>query len=39
VIEVDVPAGTELNVDGEIRRGGLERVTVRANAFRLLVPA
>lgn len=36
VIEVELPAGAELNVDGEIRRGGLERVTVRANAFRLV---
>ena len=27
VVEVDLPDGTELNVDGEVRRGGLERVT------------
>jgi diacylglycerol kinase family enzyme len=38
VIEVDLPPGTELNVDGEIRRGGLERVTVRPRAFRLVTP-
>jgi diacylglycerol kinase (ATP) len=39
VIEVDLPDGTELNVDGELRRGGLERVTVRPSAFRLVTPA
>jgi diacylglycerol kinase (ATP) len=39
VIEVTVPVGTELNVDGEIHRGGLERVTVEPRAFRLVVPA
>jgi diacylglycerol kinase family enzyme len=39
VVEVRVPAGTELNVDGELRRGGLERVTVERAAFDLLVPA
>jgi diacylglycerol kinase (ATP) len=38
-IEVDVPDGSELNVDGEIRRGGLERVTVEPRAFRLVVTA
>ena len=37
VVEVDVPAGTEINVDGEIREGGLERVTVEPSAFRLVV--
>jgi YegS/Rv2252/BmrU family lipid kinase len=37
-IEVDLPAGSEINVDGEIREGGLERVTVEPRAFRLLVP-
>jgi diacylglycerol kinase (ATP) len=37
VIEVSLPDGAELNVDGEVRRGGLERVTVRARAFRLVV--
>ena len=38
VVEVDLPGGSEINVDGEIREGGLERVTVQARAFRLLVP-
>jgi YegS/Rv2252/BmrU family lipid kinase len=38
VIEVDLPANGELNVDGEIRRDGLERVTVEPRAFRLVVP-
>jgi diacylglycerol kinase (ATP) len=37
VIEVQLPPGAELNVDGEVRRGGLERVTVRPSAFRLVV--
>jgi YegS/Rv2252/BmrU family lipid kinase len=39
VIEVGLPSGAELNVDGEIRRGGLERVTVRPRAFSLVTPA
>jgi diacylglycerol kinase (ATP) len=38
VIEVDLPPGSELNVDGELRDDGLERVTVRAQAFSLVVP-
>jgi len=38
VIEVELPPGAELNVDGELRRGGLQRVTVRPGAFRLVVP-
>jgi hypothetical protein len=39
VVEVDLPPGrSELNVDGEIRPRGLERVTVQAAAFSLLVP-
>jgi YegS/Rv2252/BmrU family lipid kinase len=38
VVEMRVPEGTELNVDGEVRRGGLERMTVERAAFRLLVP-
>jgi diacylglycerol kinase family enzyme len=37
VVEVELPAGTELNCDGELREGGLERVTARANAYRLVV--
>lgn len=39
VVEVELPEGTELNVDGELRRGGLERATARAAAFTLVVPA
>jgi diacylglycerol kinase family enzyme len=39
VVSVELPDGTELNCDGEIRSGGLERVTAVANAFRLVVPA
>ena len=31
-------AGTELNVDGELRDGGLERVTVEPSAYALVVP-
>jgi diacylglycerol kinase family enzyme len=38
LVELTVPPGTELNVDGEIRTGGLDRVTVERAAFRLLVP-
>jgi diacylglycerol kinase family enzyme len=39
VVEVTLPAGrTEVNVDGEIRAGGLECVTVERAAFRLLLP-
>ena len=38
VLEVELPPGAEINVDGEIHRVGLERVTVRARAFRLVVP-
>ena len=37
VIEVELPPGSEINVDGELRRDGLERVTVEPNAFRLVV--
>jgi diacylglycerol kinase (ATP) len=37
VIEVDMPPDSEINVDGELRAGGLERVTVTARAFRLVV--
>jgi diacylglycerol kinase (ATP) len=38
VVEVELPDGREINVDGEIRVGGLERVTVEPQAFRLVVP-
>jgi len=37
VIEVDVPPGTELNADGEVRDRGLERVTVERDAYALVV--
>jgi YegS/Rv2252/BmrU family lipid kinase len=37
VVEVDLPDGSAINVDGEIREGGLERVTVEPRAFRLVV--
>jgi diacylglycerol kinase (ATP) len=37
VVEVD--GAGEINADGEILSGGLERVTVEPRAFRLLVPA
>jgi YegS/Rv2252/BmrU family lipid kinase len=36
VVEVELPEGSEINVDGEIRDGGLERVTVEPRAFRLV---
>ena len=38
VIEVSLPSGTEINCDGELRVGGMERVTARAGAFALVVP-
>jgi diacylglycerol kinase (ATP) len=38
VVEIALPDGSEINVDGELRRGGLERVTAQACAFRLVVP-
>jgi diacylglycerol kinase (ATP) len=36
VVELDLPPGTEVNADGELRVGGLERVTVTPRAFRLV---
>jgi diacylglycerol kinase family enzyme len=36
---VEVGGASEVNADGEVLPGGLERVTVKAQAFRLLVPA
>jgi diacylglycerol kinase (ATP) len=36
VVEVDVPPGTEFNADGEVRTGGLERVTVERDAYALV---
>jgi diacylglycerol kinase family enzyme len=38
VVEVDLPPGAELNVDGEIRERGLERATVQPRAYALVVP-
>jgi diacylglycerol kinase family enzyme len=38
VVEVSLPAGAELNVDGEFVAGGLDRVTAQARAFDLVVP-
>jgi diacylglycerol kinase (ATP) len=37
LVETDLPDGGELNVDGEIREGGLDRVTVVPRAFSLVV--
>jgi diacylglycerol kinase family enzyme len=37
VVEVRLPAGAALNVDGEVREGGLERVTLEPAAFSLVV--
>ena len=37
-VSVELPPGrTEINVDGEIRDAGIERVTVQRRAFELLV--
>jgi diacylglycerol kinase family enzyme len=36
---IEVSGAGELSVDGEIRPGGLERVSVEPRAFRLVVPA
>jgi diacylglycerol kinase (ATP) len=38
VIELDVPPGTEVNADGEVRTTGLERVTAEHDAYALVVP-
>ena len=37
VIEVDLPPGTEFNVDGEILDDGMQRITVDHEAFELVV--
>jgi hypothetical protein len=37
VIEVDLPAGTEFNVDGELLADGMQSITVEHHAFRLVV--
>ena len=36
VIEVELPPGTEVNADGEVRERGLERVTVERRAYALV---
>jgi diacylglycerol kinase (ATP) len=38
VVAIELAPGTEINCDGERRRGGLERVTVTAGAYALVVP-
>jgi diacylglycerol kinase family enzyme len=37
LVEAQLPPGAELNVDGEIRGSGLERVTVERAAFALVI--
>jgi diacylglycerol kinase family enzyme len=37
VIEVDLPPGTEFNVDGEVRDEGMRRITVQRAAFEVVV--
>jgi diacylglycerol kinase (ATP) len=37
VVEVALPAGREFNVDGELRTGGMERITVEHRAYELVV--
>jgi diacylglycerol kinase (ATP) len=37
VIELEVPPGTELNADGEVRDAGLERVAAEPDAYALVV--
>ncbi|MEO8687446.1 MAG: diacylglycerol kinase family protein [Solirubrobacteraceae bacterium] len=37
VIEVDLPPGTEFNVDGELLDDGMQRITVERDAFELVV--
>jgi diacylglycerol kinase (ATP) len=37
VVEVRLPPGAAINVDGEVRDGGLERVTIEPAAFELVV--
>jgi diacylglycerol kinase (ATP) len=38
LVEVELPDGTELNVDGELRERGLERVSVERGAYAVVVP-
>ena len=37
VVEVELPPGTEFNVDGEVHDRGMERVTVEHRAYELVV--
>ena len=37
VVEVELPPGTEFNVDGEVRDQGMERITVEHHAYDLVV--
>ena len=37
VVEVDLPPGTEFNVDGEVQDSGMERITVEHRAYELVV--
>jgi hypothetical protein len=37
VVEVDLPAGTEFNVDGEVHDAGMERITVEHRAYELVI--
>lgn len=37
VIEVDLPPGTEFNVDGEVVDDGMQRITVEHEAFELVI--
>src|SRR3954453_5312475 len=37
VVEVDLPPGSEFNVDGEVRERGMERITVERHAYDLVV--
>jgi diacylglycerol kinase family enzyme len=39
VVEIDLPAGTEFNADGEVRDRGLEHVEVERDAYGLVAPA
>ncbi len=36
VLELEVPPGTEYNADGELRTGGLDRITVEPGAYALV---
>jgi diacylglycerol kinase (ATP) len=38
-IAVDLPPGTEFNADGEVRKRGMERITIERSAYALVVGA